>query len=389
VASRRRAAYWTRLGAVLAALLVGGFIMLLPGGRSTQRLGATLFVALSVIAFFYSLLAGIFTTADCLSEEKREGTLGLLFLTDLKGYDIVFGKLAATSLNAFYGMLAIFPVMAIPLLAGGVSGAEFWRVALVCVNNLFFSLAVGMFSSAISKDERKAVVLAFLILAFFTVLIPLAGAFQARGTAQPHPIFFVPCPGFGCVTAFDDPYRALKASKFDYFYQSILCVHGMAWAFLLAAGLIVPRTWQDRAESAGQIRFRERWGRWAHGSAATRLAVRRRLLDLNPFYWLAGRDRTKNLLVWLFVSIGALFWMWGLWCYPTDWKEGAAYVWTALSAHTVLKYWIALEASRRFGTDRRSGAQPERAGSLSASSGQSRASRAISRRRLSSFHSQR
>ena len=39
--------------------------------------------------------------------------------------------------------------------------------------------------------------------------------------------------------------------------------------------------------------------------------------------------------------------------------------------------------------DFRSGSQPERAGSLSASSGQSMASRAISRRRLSSFHSQR
>src|ERR1051326_7778994 len=122
VAARRRGTYGARLGAALAALAIGCWIMLMPQWRAPQTLGMALFVALSIIAYVYSLLAGIFTTADCLSEEKREGTMGLLFLTDLKGYDIVLGKLAATSLNAFYGMLAIFPVMAIPLLAGGVTG---------------------------------------------------------------------------------------------------------------------------------------------------------------------------------------------------------------------------------------------------------------------------
>src|SRR4029450_9547413 len=105
--------------------------------------------------------SGVFRTADCVSEEKRDSTLGLLFLTDLKGYDIVFGKLAATSLNAFYGLLALFPVMAIPLLVGGVTVNEFWRVVLVALNNMFFSLAVGLFCSAIGRDERKAMATAF------------------------------------------------------------------------------------------------------------------------------------------------------------------------------------------------------------------------------------
>ena len=51
-----------------------------------------LFTVLNAIAFIFCLLAGVFLTADCLSEEKREGTLGLLFLTSLKGYDVVLGK---------------------------------------------------------------------------------------------------------------------------------------------------------------------------------------------------------------------------------------------------------------------------------------------------------
>ena len=44
--------------------------------------------------------------------------MGLIFLTDLKGYDVVLGKLAATSLNGFYGLLAVFPLLAFPLLTG-------------------------------------------------------------------------------------------------------------------------------------------------------------------------------------------------------------------------------------------------------------------------------
>src|SRR5205814_6060781 len=87
VAARRRGTYWSRLGAALAALAIGAVVMLIPDLRAPQNLGMALFVPLSIVSYIYSLLAGVFTTADCLSEEKREGTLGLLFLTDLKGYD--------------------------------------------------------------------------------------------------------------------------------------------------------------------------------------------------------------------------------------------------------------------------------------------------------------
>src|SRR5213594_3360144 len=167
VTARRRSTWWFRLTAALVGLTIGGWIMLIPDLRTPQSLGIALFVALSIIAFIYSLFAGVLRTADCVSEEKREGTLGLLFLTDIKGYDIILGKLAATSLNTLYGMLSIFPIMAISLLVGGVSGSEFWRMALVSLNNLLFSLALGMFCSAISRDERKAITLGLVLIIFF------------------------------------------------------------------------------------------------------------------------------------------------------------------------------------------------------------------------------
>src|SRR5678816_247997 len=120
-ASRRRGTYWIRVGAAGAGLVIGIWMMAFDELRVPSRVGMALFIPLSILALIYCAFIGVFRTADCLSEEKREGTLGLLFLTDLKGYDIVLGKLAATSLNAAYGLLALFPIMAIPLLAGGVT----------------------------------------------------------------------------------------------------------------------------------------------------------------------------------------------------------------------------------------------------------------------------
>src|ERR1051325_2961091 len=103
VAARRRATYWLRFGLALAVLVLWFFLLVL--GRSSvpvvQR-GQMLFLAIGVLAIGFCLLAGLFLTADCLSEEKREGTLGLLFLTELKSYDVVLGKLTATSLHAVF-----------------------------------------------------------------------------------------------------------------------------------------------------------------------------------------------------------------------------------------------------------------------------------------------
>src|SRR5213596_3425575 len=151
VAARRRGTYWTRLlFAVVCAGIVGLVLMFAWAMRGgTSGVGAGLFHFLTLIALGFSAFAGVFLTADCLSEEKREGTLGLLFLTDLKGYDVVLGKLMARSLSAVHGLLAIFPVLAITLTLGGVSAAEFWRMALVLLNTIFFSLSAGMFVSCL------------------------------------------------------------------------------------------------------------------------------------------------------------------------------------------------------------------------------------------------
>jgi ABC-type transport system involved in multi-copper enzyme maturation permease subunit len=367
VASRRAATYWTRFTFAMLAVIVGSFAWAIVMRQSPRETGLALFITFSVVAYVYSLIAGALWTADCVSEEKREGTLGLLFLTDLKSYDIVFGKLAASSVTAVYGLLAIFPVMAIPLLLGGVAIAEFWRVVLVCLNNLFLSLALGLLCSAMCKDERKSIGLSLLIIALLTAGWPALIAWIASNIPNGHPFhqlfnrdpfpLMIFCPGMTCVFAFDEPYnQMLRSAKFNWFYPTLAGTHALGWIALLLTMFILPRVWQDKAASAKTLRRREQWQLLTAGPSDARATFRRRLLEINPFYWLASRERFKVVLVWLWMGAGAALWVFGLVKAKRDWLDPGTYMMTAVLLHSFFKCWIAMEASRRLGLDRRSGA---------------------------------
>src|SRR5258708_1801356 len=148
IAARRPSTYWMRCLAALAVLAIWLVLLKRSRGVSSVEMAGHLLMALGVLALGFSMLGGVFLTADSIAEEKREGTIGLLFLTDLRVYDIVLGKLAANSLHALFGLVAIFPILGLSLLLGGVTGREFARLAPAFTSTLVFSLTIGMFVSA-------------------------------------------------------------------------------------------------------------------------------------------------------------------------------------------------------------------------------------------------
>ena len=79
VISRRAATYWTRFTFGSLAIVVAAFVWLVVVRESPRQTGFALFVALSIMAFLYSLIAGALSPADCVSEEKRDGTLDRFF----------------------------------------------------------------------------------------------------------------------------------------------------------------------------------------------------------------------------------------------------------------------------------------------------------------------
>jgi hypothetical protein len=146
----------------------------------------------------------------------------------------------------------------------------------------------------------------------------------------------------------------IKASKMFWWLNGVL--HGLCWLLLGIASFIVPRSWQDNPPGAKKQRWRERWHRWSYGDAGERLAFRKRLLDINAFYWLAGRARLKPMHVWAVFFVLACLWMWGALELGKDWLNEGIYLLTGLVLNSTLKIWVTSEAGRRLGEDRKIGA---------------------------------
>lgn len=149
VGARASGTYRWRRNIALAAVLVF-FCFYWNAASFGSRTAGMIFDSLSLLAFVYTLLAGMMLAADAISSEKREGTLGLLFLTSLKPWELVAGNLLASSLKAFYGLVAIFPVLGISFILGGLSWGEFGRVCLVLGSTLIFSLSLSLLASCLA-----------------------------------------------------------------------------------------------------------------------------------------------------------------------------------------------------------------------------------------------
>jgi ABC-type transport system involved in cytochrome c biogenesis permease component len=366
VAARKRATWWTRVGAVALAMIVLLFVFGIMHRGSPPAMARGIFGSLAGLALLYCLLVGVLTTADCISEERREGTLGLLFLTNLRGYDVVIGKLIATSLHAVYGLVAILPVMVIPLLMGGLTGDDVWRVALVLFNTLFLSLAAGMFVSCMVQGERSATAYTFFLLAVLTGGLPLAGyigyewAVSEQWISRQDEVaetfllpFFLCSPGFSLFLAFV-PWAGAPLSPA--FWWSLLASHVLAWGMILLACARVPHLWKDKALSVRSLRLRERWKQWCYGDGAERARYHRRLIEINPCYWLAARDRLLPWMVWLFLAVVATLWLWSFFRSHSHIFDPDAAILFCYPVHVILKVWMIREACARFGADRRSGA---------------------------------
>jgi ABC-type transport system involved in multi-copper enzyme maturation permease subunit len=350
-ASGKPATFWVRMAAAgLAMLVVLG--LLSPSFRGItppELLGGLVFQIVSIALLAYALFAGIFLTADSLSSEKREGTMGLLFLTDLRGYDVVFGKLLAHSLNGFYAMVGTFPVLAVPMLLGGVTVDEFWRMVVTLVTLLLFSLSAGMMVSANLQGPRKAWIATALVISFVT-FVPLLGM-QVSLTTWPvdKTGLAVFSPAYAALNAFDAIYIANPGD----FWRSILALLLLTTAMLTTASIIVPRSWQERPPSPLVARWRERWRTWTLGGESQRVNDRRQWLNVNPVLWLAHRERHRRAMLWAFVAIFFVLWLAAYSLFDDVVAEPVAIFLITAALHLALKLWLALEVSRRLAEDKR------------------------------------
>ncbi len=349
VAARQPRTYYVRL---VAALTVFGLLayaafhsrLLGLGGAG----GRTLFVGLTQLAAWVCLLGGASITGDAISREKRDGTLGFLFLSHLSGLDIVLGKLLAQATYAFYALLAIMPMLALPFLDGGVQGREFWFEMLALTNTLFFSVCLGLLVSSLLTDSRQATNTAVGFALFFWIGLPGLAA-VAAALAWPAGVAGV----LACLSPATTHAASLGLRSTSQPWLALLLTHAEAWLFLFAAAGFTRRAWRERPAGAVRTRWRERRRNFTFGSPARRAARRRVLLDRNPFLWLSARYRWKPFGPLLL--FGSILLLMVAACVVEGGAEATLLGIGCFTLHLLLKFWIASEAVAAITVHRRGG----------------------------------
>jgi ABC-type transport system involved in cytochrome c biogenesis permease component len=264
IASRRPWTFRSRVITSALAFLCG--VVLVVAGPTGRVNGDGLFSTLVFFSFWFSLIQGVRRAAGSIADEKREGTLGLLFLTDLKPIDIVLGKLSACAVPLIQPLLAFLPVLSISMLLGGTTAGEILRAALVLATALIYSISIGLVVSSFSRRSERT--------GYGTLVLIIISVFAPRIWNGTH----LATPLTAYVTISDPGYRV---SGVD-FWWSLLITNLLSALFLLAAAFFLPRRWEDREIITPAKRAKLRITK---STEAKRAAI----LDRNPGEWLAVR----------------------------------------------------------------------------------------------------
>lgn len=356
-ASRQARTYAWRWITAAVALAIMAFIAWIT--RHGPNQGHELFMAVSVVAYIYCLLAGAVRTADTVAQEKRDNTLGLLFLTDLKGWDIMLGKLLSSSVNCVFGLLAMVPMLAIPMMMGGVPWMEFIRVILVLFTTLFLSISWGFLISSLFRQSVVTIsgvlgVMIFLGAGIPLLFVLLTEEFRAKELAR---FIFVFSPTHCMIFANDVNGR----DSDNYYWVALAVNNALALINLRLAIFFLPRFWQEVPKNKNTETWRNRIRALRFGKPKAKKRLRTRLLNQNPFFWLANREQVSSaglMATAMIILVGAMGigLAWGSNTFRGTDEMVAAWMVGLALVHGIIAFRMAMSASYRLAEDRRSGA---------------------------------
>ena len=332
-AAHRRSTYRTRWLVALAGAGVVSWFCLWIGDRNPRGMGFGLVAVLGGGALVFAGLAGLFLTSDAIAAERRDGTLGLLFLTPLQPRDVLAGKLVAQGINAVCAILAIFPLICLAWILGGITGGELFRFLLALLNVLFVSLSLGLAVSA--WGERSGAVVSRTAaglgaLAIWPGLMWLSGLSADTGVGEAATWIGALSPLQALGFASDGNFRTTG------FWGSLGLGHLTGWALLAIAAVGLRRGWRRTGGSGPRAgTARPRWLAPADEEP--------RRLPVQAVTALFYRSRRSRQWAWLMVGLPVV--VFGI-CAGVAGFESAlgCYALASLAAGAVLKGWYAWEA---------------------------------------------
>lgn len=330
-AARQPMTYYARALTGLLTISTGlGFVFAgFHRAMSTASAGQAVFWMLTGSGYVLLAAQVILLTCDCVSQEKRAGTLGLLFLTDLDGFDIVAGKLTAQVIRSLYCLMAAFPAFGFCIILGGVGLGDFVKVALALLNTLFYFAALGILISACVWRERTAAAWGGLALLFLGALLPILSMVCAS------PLFLTLIPAGAVLAALGASAGLISPPPVA---TALLVPHALGWLFIGAASYLVPRSWRREAPIVPVRRAAP-----THPTTSA---------SLEPLPWFV--EPAKPLLITSLLVLICAVTLAGALLGPAGTKNWAAPV-TIVLLHSVLKFQAASLSSRMLAGKRQSG----------------------------------
>jgi ABC-type transport system involved in multi-copper enzyme maturation permease subunit len=159
--SRSRAAHWFRMGSLFIAtwLLISAHY----SSWAVGSVGRTFIESLTYLNLLLIVIAGSSYFGSVITEEKEQGTLGLLKLAGFSNAGLMLGKSTARILSALviFGMQLPFAFLAIVL--GGISAPSIFAAYLALGAYLIFLGNVGLLMSTVCRRNALATSTTFLI----------------------------------------------------------------------------------------------------------------------------------------------------------------------------------------------------------------------------------
>jgi ABC-type Na+ efflux pump permease subunit len=337
----------------MPVLVVSGF-MLVGSLFGLRSWGGTLHFVLLIWALSAVIQPALRISVGLFSEERRNRTLELLFLTGMNSGELFMGKLLGAVLVASNDVLALVPLLAVPFLGGGVSFDLFVATIACLPALLFFLVTVGVLASVMCKDDSAALVFAGSLVGIIALALPIPyniGQFLT-GLRPFASSWLCLSPAFG-------PYLVWKGSGgFDAgeFWASTGVT--VVWSILCLglAAVALKRNWRRDVEGIVLSGWRARLEPILRGSESWRLELRNRVLDENPFQWLVLRDRRSVMLSWLAIGCIGFLWLLGWLAWPRLWLSPVNLYSTAFLLLVTTATLRDYAAARRLGEDRRDGA---------------------------------
>jgi len=325
--ARRGTTYYSRLVPGLVLLIVAWFGDTgLAGNAAMVQLSANLFNVLHATLFSLIWLLVPLITADIISREKREDTLGLLLLTPLRAHEVVVAKAVNALISGAMLILASVPIIAIPIMFGGVTGGDLMRSCLINCSALIGAVTAGLLASSVSEKRGRAWAVCLLmaggcfsIIYSAMVMVEISFAYWGQNRlaevfdwliGNPGYLFALPVAGWVFAAGLDDTMLGISNSGLGRVIPAIIAAAGsflFAWIGIRFAAARVRGHFDARFLTVRQQKVRSFFTR--ERFFAKGLNVRRAgLLERNPSAWLAGRKWSARLTKWgwLFLSVSVV-----------------------------------------------------------------------------------